>query len=455
MLDEDPELLAAMQKSMEVEEEATFRRALEASRMSLGNADSGSMDATSTTDSVELPDDLNTTVSSDVDEDLYVPGRLETALAIAGAGPTPQRLASVTTTKRPFASNNVIPESSMFGKPTLLLSNRTKTPTKPVDLPSIGPSLPPKLQRASSSATATESVPSVLEDSDDDLYMEEVSVPAPTHVTVESSIESPVPDSFRRAQSTLPSPPPVVRDDSDDDMEEIVPSAPPPAQTSSDAIVPPRAAPLTGIDSTVLSTSPSRIRFASPEVEARPSPISSPLVREGEEDINGDTDLHTPSTPISTMPLTQLAVSSENDTSPTRLPSPPASNSKPSDDSDEALTDWSRSPSPVSHHTSYPDGNGDGNEQGSSNTTRAKEDTWDAAQEMDPHVEEGEFARFISQVKGKDLDSVRREIDEEIKGLNEQRKAAMRDSEDVTQHMISQIMVDLPLFHVLCHSVQC
>jgi DNA excision repair protein ERCC-5 len=66
---------------------------------------------------------------------------------------------------------------------------------------------------------------------------------------------------------------------------------------------------------------------------------------------------------------------------------------------------------------------------------------WDAAEEMDVQAEEGEFARFISQVKGKDLGSVRREIDEEIKALNDQRKAAMRDSEDITQQMVSQIMV--------------
>ena len=66
---------------------------------------------------------------------------------------------------------------------------------------------------------------------------------------------------------------------------------------------------------------------------------------------------------------------------------------------------------------------------------------WDAAEEMDVQAEEGEFARFISQVKGKDLSSVRKEIDDEIKALNEQKKAAMRDSEDITQQMVSQIMV--------------
>jgi DNA excision repair protein ERCC-5 len=68
-------------------------------------------------------------------------------------------------------------------------------------------------------------------------------------------------------------------------------------------------------------------------------------------------------------------------------------------------------------------------------------ENWDAAQEMDVNAEEGEFVRFISQVKGRDLDAVRQEIDDEIKSLNQQRKAAMRDSEDITQQMNAQIMV--------------
>ncbi|EIM91084.1 PIN domain-like protein [Stereum hirsutum FP-91666 SS1] len=452
--DEDPELLAAMQESMEVEEEAALRRALEASRMSIGNADSRSMDATSTTDSVELPDDLNTTVSSDVDEDLYVPGRLETALAIAGAGPTPQRLSSVSTPRRSSTLGSMIPESSMFGKPTLLLSTRNKTPTKPVNLPTMGPSRSPDLRRTSPSATVVEDAPFVLEDSDDDLYMEEVYVPAPTHMTAGLSIEPQMPDSIRRSHSPLP--PPVVMDDSDEDMEEIVPSVPLPAQIPADDIVSPQVAPLTElIDSTAPSTAPSRIRFASPPlVEAGDNPSDSPLVPEHEEDLYEDTVLNAPSTPIRTMSSTQLGVSSQSGTGSTLLPpTPSASISKPAeepDESDEALTDWSRSPSPVSHQASHLDvnANGNGNEPVPSSATHTKEDNWDAAQEMDPHAEEGEFARFISQVKGKDLDSVRREIDEEIKGLNQQRKAAMRDSEDVTQHMISQIMIMLRLFGI-------
>ncbi|KAH7884449.1 hypothetical protein F5I97DRAFT_1812007 [Phlebopus sp. FC_14] len=127
-----------------------------------------------------------------------------------------------------------------------------------------------------------------------------------------------------------------------------------------------------------------------------------------------------------------------------QYPKPMVSHSVPHmslEESDEdSVIQWSRSPSPVSH---FP-------KEGVSNGPRQaeKDESWDAAQEMDPHQEEGEFARFISQVKGRDLDAVRHEIDEEIKALNRQKKAAMRDSEDITQHMISQIMLMLRLFGI-------
>ena len=73
-----------------------------------------------------------------------------------------------------------------------------------------------------------------------------------------------------------------------------------------------------------------------------------------------------------------------------------------------------------------------------------EEDAFDAANEIDVHAEEGEFARFLSQVKGRDLHQVRKEIDDEIHVLNQQKKAALRDAEDVNQQMVAQIMVWLP-----------
>ncbi|KAG1821643.1 uncharacterized protein BJ212DRAFT_1445185 [Suillus subaureus] len=105
---------------------------------------------------------------------------------------------------------------------------------------------------------------------------------------------------------------------------------------------------------------------------------------------------------------------------------------------DESDVEWSRAPSPVLGTAS----------ESTDQRASAAAETWDAAEEMDPHAEEGEFARFISQVKGKDLDAVRHEIDEEIRTLNQQKKAAMRDSEDITQQMISQIMLLLRLFGI-------
>ncbi|KAG6856892.1 hypothetical protein H0H87_012473 [Tephrocybe sp. NHM501043] len=104
-------------------------------------------------------------------------------------------------------------------------------------------------------------------------------------------------------------------------------------------------------------------------------------------------------------------------------------------DDEEDIIPWSRSASP-SHELLH-----------TVTETPAHED-FDAAVEMDPDAEDGEYARFISQVKGKNIDDARHEIDEEIKFLNQQRKAAMRDSEDITQQMISQIMAMLRLFGI-------
>ncbi|KAK0469719.1 uncharacterized protein EV420DRAFT_1496229 [Desarmillaria tabescens] len=99
----------------------------------------------------------------------------------------------------------------------------------------------------------------------------------------------------------------------------------------------------------------------------------------------------------------------------------------------EPLSDASRSSSPDDTNKSRPS---------------SPIENWDAAQEMDPDAEEGEFARFVSQVKGRDINDVRREIDAEIKSLDQQRKAAMRDSEDVNQQMVNQIMMMLRLFGI-------
>jgi hypothetical protein len=98
------------------------------------------------------------------------------------------------------------------------------------------------------------------------------------------------------------------------------------------------------------------------------------------------------------------------------------------DDGDEHLiSDWSRSPSP-SARPPIP-------------TSGKDRIDWDPAQEMDVEAEAGEFAEFLSQVKGKDLDTVREEIDAEIMQLNSEKKNAQRDSEEMNQQTVAQIMV--------------
>jgi hypothetical protein len=104
-----------------------------------------------------------------------------------------------------------------------------------------------------------------------------------------------------------------------------------------------------------------------------------------------------------------------------------ASSREEDDDEEQLISDWSRSPSP-SARPSIP-------------TSRKDKLDWDPVQEMDVEAEEGEFAEFLSQVKGKDLDTVREEIDAEIMQLNKEKKNAQRDSEEMNQQMVAQIMV--------------
>ena len=129
------------------------------------------------------------------------------------------------------------------------------------------------------------------------------------------------------------------------------------------------------------------------------------------------------------------------------------------DEEDLPISDWSRSPSPRprppggeagpstsgmaldrSRGLLDPDESFD---QGPPGEQDQEQEAFDAAHEMDPDAEAGEFARWMSQVKGRDLDDVRKEIEQEINGLRKEQKAAMRDSEDITGQMIAQIMVSL------------
>ena len=144
----------------------------------------------------------------------------------------------------------------------------------------------------------------------------------------------------------------------------------------------------------------------------------------------------------------------------TEAPSPKrAEDNADKDEEDIPISDWSRSPSPrpclpvgeAGPSTSAPTLDrsrglldpDDSFDQGPSGEQDQEHEDFDAAHEMDPDAEAGEFARWMSQVKGRNLDDVRKEIEQEIKGLQKEQKAAMRDSEDITNQMIAQIMVSL------------
>ncbi|WWC62039.1 uncharacterized protein I303_104627 [Kwoniella dejecticola CBS 10117] len=66
----------------------------------------------------------------------------------------------------------------------------------------------------------------------------------------------------------------------------------------------------------------------------------------------------------------------------------------------------------------------------------------------DMAAEEDDYARFLAQIKGRDLNEVRTEIDDEIRVLNSENRNAMRDSDEITQSMIMQIQTLLRHFGI-------
>jgi len=364
--DDDAVMQLALQESLESQENTVLQRALEVSRNEF--QERLAMEAPSTAGTSLDVSEILTSEASDGDE-LNVPGRLETALAIANAGPTPK---SISMARR---SSSSFREASVFPAPKLLIDRPSPSPdpsedasleyldeiideTSPAVLPIVGPHATPKtahvFPESTPFPTKADEFPQVdsveeqvgdVSDSDEDMELVPVSIPGNQLLAPMSILETPKPK---------------------------------------DVVSTPRSATKVHFDNI-----PTATKARSPESDAQ-HPGRKAVLTPGPEQ----------------------------------------------SDEEHVISDWSRSPSPVADvllATETP-----------ASKASVVEDSWDAAQEMDLHAEEGEFARFLSQVKGKDLDDVRREIDEEIKTLNQQKKAAMRDSEDITQQMIAQIMVRSP-----------
>jgi DNA excision repair protein ERCC-5 len=109
---------------------------------------------------------------------------------------------------------------------------------------------------------------------------------------------------------------------------------------------------------------------------------------------------------------------------------------------DSRSIEWSRSPSPRNKRPALHPA-----ESGESIPLEVDEEDVDMNRE-DMNAEEDDYARFMAQIKNRDLNEVRGEIDDEIRILNNQNKVAMRDSDEITQSMVSQIQTLLRHFGI-------
>lgn len=147
----------------------------------------------------------------------------------------------------------------------------------------------------------------------------------------------------------------------------------------------------------------------------------------------GDIDIGTP------------GLDAENDTAEveleeTQITRPQSRTGYDYDSDDEDAIPWSRSPSPSRREQPTED---------TSMQTMGSEPASDGemnAAEMEQ--EEDDYARFIAQIKNRDLNEVRTEIDDEIRILNQHTKAAMRDSDEITQSMVVQVQTLLKHFGI-------
>lgn len=62
--------------------------------------------------------------------------------------------------------------------------------------------------------------------------------------------------------------------------------------------------------------------------------------------------------------------------------------------------------------------------------------------QVDTGAEQDNYAKFLAQVKGKDLQQVQDELSSDLKNLNKQRKKQQGEGdENITQQMVAQIQV--------------
>ncbi|OCB85329.1 PIN domain-like protein [Sanghuangporus baumii] len=388
---EDAELVTAMQASLEDQEANDLRTALEESRKA-------------TSKQHDVGDQSVPEVADSDDDDLYVdftPSRLDTALRFAYASREPQVSPPVAVSRHPVRAQS----------PSPVIQKNSVLPVQDDD-----------------------------EDEDDD--MEAVVVPIEPALSAASQSENRTKDAARTPQPISDEEPPIV--------QPILPVNKTKQTAPSNVAARDKARPASptvkadfGLDQAATEISTlnlvkgsefQTIHDTNGILKALPLPIHDPeesVSTSTQPSLREEPEMHITRTQGSISPTpSQLEDSSMKPVVSETVSLPDQNDSEASSD-DEA---WP-----------HPESSG-GQEQ--QDGTEKHDEGWDAAEEMNVHEETGEFARFAAQVRGRDLDTVRAEIDDEIRLLRDQRKAAMRDAEDVNQAMVAQIMTMLRLFGI-------
>jgi DNA excision repair protein ERCC-5 len=252
---------------------------------------------------------------------------------------------------------------------------------------------------------------------------------------------------------------PIVIDDDEEEEAEIVPVVPP--QPPIATVASPIAAPVvvtqprrpllphrpsvpSPLASRPTSPAPPHVAPLSPSPPSPPRPPLGLVEHEPERMIDealasGSRSRSATGTPFSERRFT------DDDDSAYRVPTDDEDedgheheHEEEEDDDEEERLEWSRSPSPIHRRRPPLAAEISVDSVPSEVENEVEEDEGEMAPD-DMVAEEDDYARFMAQIKNRDLNEVRTEIDDEIRVLNSANKVAMRDSDEITQAMIAQI----------------
>ncbi|WWD03036.1 hypothetical protein V865_001080 [Kwoniella europaea PYCC6329] len=192
------------------------------------------------------------------------------------------------------------------------------------------------------------------------------------------------------------------------------------------------------------------------EIASAPAPVPAPALLTVSAQKPPASRAQRPVSPVQTLPDIPLVASPSPSLAPTDRPSlsaspapaPPlftrteSTSSEGEEDMDDSRSiEWSPSPPPLPRPALQP----------TDSATTIPSEVEDQDGDLttgDMAAEEDDYARFLAQIKGRDLNEVRTEIDDEIRVLNSENRNAMRDSDEITQSMVTQIQTLLRHFGI-------